>query len=221
MSDPHERLPADLLAVGAPYGLLLAGGHAVRAHGLADRRTREVTVATDSPAEMDEIAARVRDGLAALGWHVRSVETDPLSARLVVAEPVTAAECAVDVVKEVLWGPPVPTELGPALSLDDLIGTRVRALVDRGLARDLIDVHAAARLRSRPELEELGRRHAVDAFDPADLASRLTGADWVDDTEFARYGVDERGVAELRRWAQEWADEIAERLAESEAPDDA
>lgn len=221
MADPHERLPADLLAVGAGHGLLLAEGHAVRAHRLADRPVREVTVATDSPAGMEEITARLREGLTARGWLVRSVETDPLAARLVVAEPVTGAPCAVDVVKEVLWGPPVPTEAGPALSLDDLVGTRVRALVDRGLARDLIDVHAASRLRSRPELEELGRRHALDTFDLADLASRLTGTDWVDDTEFTAYGVDEVGIVELRRWAQEWADDIAERLAESQAPDDA
>ncbi len=32
----HERLAGDLLAVGAPYGLVLAGGEAVRAHGLVE-----------------------------------------------------------------------------------------------------------------------------------------------------------------------------------------
>ncbi|MFV0135295.1 nucleotidyl transferase AbiEii/AbiGii toxin family protein [Streptomyces sp. HMX87] len=221
MAEPPQSLPADLLAAGAPYGLLLAGGHAARVHGLVERAGRGVTVASDSSAEMAEIADGVCQGLVERGWLVPSVETDPLSARLVVGEPVTGAEFVVDVVKEVLWGPPVRADVGPVLSLEDLIGTRVRALVDRGLARDLVDVHAASRLRSRPELEELGRRHALDAFDLADLQARLTGADWVDDAEFAACGLDAGAVAGLRRWAQEWADDIAERLAESEAPDDA
>ncbi|MEG3627284.1 hypothetical protein [Streptomyces poriticola] len=222
MAEPPPRsLPADLLAAGAPYGLLLAGGHAAREHGLVERAGPGVTVASDSSAGMAEIADGVRAGLVELGWLVASVETDPLAARLVVAEPVTGAECVVDVVKEVLWGPPVASEDGPVLSLEDLIGTRVRALVDRGLARDLVHVRAAARLRSRPELEELGRRHALDAFDLADLQSRLTGADWIDDGAFAACGLDPEAVAELRRWALEWADDIAERLAEEEPPDDA
>ncbi|OQR63408.1 hypothetical protein B6E66_13775 [Streptomyces maremycinicus] len=35
----------------------------------------------------------------------------------------------------------------PVLDLDDLIGTKVRALGDRGLARDAMDVHAARQTR--------------------------------------------------------------------------
>ncbi len=179
-----------------------------------------VTVASDSSAEMTEIVGGVRRGLEERGWRVAAAETDPLAARLVVEEPLSGARFVVDVVKEVLWGPPVPSDAGPVLSLEDLVGTGVRALVDRGLARDLVLVHAASRLRSRAELEELGRRHAVDAFDLADLQSRLTGAEWLDDGAFAACGLDGETAAGLRRWAQEWADDIAERLAEAEVPDD-
>ncbi|MCA6094268.1 hypothetical protein LE181_19120, partial [Streptomyces sp. SCA3-4] len=92
-----------------------------------------------------------------------------------------------------------------------------RALADRGLARDLVDVHAAAGRWSRTDLEEYGRRHARDDFDLADLRARLEGADWIDDREFAACGLDAEESAGLRRWAQEWADDIGERLLE-EAP---
>jgi hypothetical protein len=45
-------------------------------------------------------------------------------------------------------------------ALDDVIGTKVRALADRGAVRDLIDVHAASHQRTTADLETLGRRHA-------------------------------------------------------------
>ncbi|MER5715013.1 nucleotidyl transferase AbiEii/AbiGii toxin family protein [Streptomyces sp. NPDC002132] len=221
VTDLHRRLLADLLDLGAPYPLALTGGHAAQAHGLVERVVRHVAVATESPAGMEDIAGVLRTGLEERGWLVpRPPETDPLSARLVVVEPVTGEECQVDVLKEVLWRPPVPTDLGLALSLEDVVGTKVRALADRGLARDLIDVHAAAGRWSHPELEELGRRHARDAFDLADLQARLTGAEMIDDVEFTAYGLDAPAVAALRRWAQEWADDIAERLLESSPPEE-
>lgn len=156
----------------------------------------------------------------ARGWLVQTRETEPLSAQFLVTDAATEQEYDVGVHKEVLWRPPVLTELGPVLSLDDLVGTRVRDLADRGLARDLVDVHAASARWSHPELEELGRRHAPDTFDLSDLQARLTGTDWIDDRAFTVHGLEVSAVAGLRRWAQEWADDIAERLIEGEAPDE-
>ncbi|WP_274560786.1 hypothetical protein [Streptomyces spiramyceticus] len=222
-AEPHRRLLADVLAVGASYPLALAGEYAVYAHGLVDRVGHDLEVATEHPERMENIAATVRAGLEARGWQVKAVEADPLSARLIVTDPGSAdsgEEYLVDVLKEALWRPPVQTEHGLALSLEDVIGTTVRALYDRGLARDLIDVRAVADRWSRTELEELGRRHAIDTFDLTDLQARLTGAEWIDDREFAAYGLDERAVTGLRRWAQEWADDIAERLQELKGPDE-
>ncbi|MFD8525104.1 nucleotidyl transferase AbiEii/AbiGii toxin family protein [Streptomyces capillispiralis] len=217
----HERLSGDLLAAGTPYGLVLAGGAAVRAHRLVDARlSRGVDLATEHPAAMAEIAEAVRAGLEGRGWTVEGPEADPLAARLTVGDPASGAEFRVDLRKEVLWRPPVVTEAGPALSLEDLVGTTVRALADRGLPRDLVDVHAASRWWSHPELEELGRRHAPDTFDLTELESRLTGTEWLDDAGFRAHGLDAPAIEELRRWAQAWADDIAERLVEGEDPEE-
>jgi hypothetical protein len=218
--EPVRRLIGDLLAVGEAYALLLAGGYAVLAHGLVQRAGPDVDVATEHPAGMDGIADTVRTGLVARGWLVRTLESDPLSAQFLVTDAATGAQYEVGLRKEVLWRPPVLTGLGPALSLDDLVGTRVRDLADRGLARDLVDVYAASARWSHPELEELGRRHASEPFDLTDLQARLTGTDWLDDSAFTAHGLDSPGVAGLRRWAQEWADDIAERLIEGGAPDE-
>lgn len=132
------------------------------------------------------------------------------------AVPMSAV--VVHAAKEALWHPPVATPIGLALSLEDLVGTKVRALADRGLARDLVHVHAVADRWGRPDLEELGRRHAPDTFELSDLQARLAGAEWTDDREFRTYGVSRGEVAVIRVWAQEWADDIAERLLEGAPP---
>ncbi len=159
-------------------------------------------MATENPDRMEDIAAAVRAGLEQHGWQVSALETDPLSARLIVTDPASHEKCEVDILKEALWRPPVHTDHGLVLSLEDVVGTKVRALFDRGLARDLIDVQAAANRWSHIDLEELGRRHARDSFDLSELQARLMGADWIDDTEFAAYGLDDKrspGCASGRR----------------------
>ncbi|MEU6371978.1 hypothetical protein [Streptomyces sp. NPDC046909] len=220
LADPWGRLCADVLSVGAPFPLALGGSRAVRAHGLTGCGGTGVSVATEHPARMEFLAATVRTGLAGLGWPVRTAERGPLSAHLVVTDPRTGAECEVDLRKEALWRPPVPTEPGLTLALEDVIGTKVRALADLGLAPDLIDVRAARHHWSHPELEELGRRHTRGPFDLTDLHARLSGTDWIDDTEFTAHGLGDRDVLELRRWAQEWAYDIAERLIEGRPPEE-
>ncbi|MDN3294343.1 nucleotidyl transferase AbiEii/AbiGii toxin family protein [Streptomyces ficellus] len=215
LSELHRRLLPDVLAVGGAYPLALTGGYAVQAHGLVDRLSRDLQFATENPEPLERIADAVRAGLEERGWRVRALEAGPLAASLIVTDPVTGDGCEIDVLKEALWRPPVVTEYGLVLSLDDVVGTKVRALADRGLARDLVDVRAAAERWSHAELEELGRRHAPDTFDLSDLRDRLAGAEWMDDSEFAAYGLDDHAIGELRRWAQAWADDIAERLQEA------
>ncbi|MFJ9667358.1 nucleotidyl transferase AbiEii/AbiGii toxin family protein [Streptomyces sp. NPDC101219] len=213
----HERLLADILDLGSPYPLVLTGGYAVQAHGLVERFSRDLDVATENPAPMDEIVASLTTGLAARGWRTTHVQTDPLSGRFLVTDPDTGEECEVDVLKEAFWAPPTQTPYGPVLSLDDVIGTKVRALADRGTVRDLIDVQAASRHRSTADLESLGRRRAHDEFSLEDLRDRLTGADWYEDEDYAAYGLTSRQIAELKAWALEWAEDLGARIHDENA----
>ncbi|MFB6440731.1 nucleotidyl transferase AbiEii/AbiGii toxin family protein [Streptomyces sp. NPDC056411] len=220
LSALHHRLLADVLAIGSPYPLVITGGYAVQAHGLVDRLSQDLDVATENPAPMADIARALQQGLSERGWHTTVISADPLSARLV-ATDADGAACEVDILKENLWSPPCDTEYGPVLSLDDVIGTKVRALADRGAVRDLIDVHAAAERRTHPELEHLGQRHGRGAFRLDDLRDRLAGAEWYDDEEFAAYGLTEDDTTALRSWAQQWAGDLDERLArETDAYED-
>ncbi|MFC9283028.1 nucleotidyl transferase AbiEii/AbiGii toxin family protein [Streptomyces collinus] len=220
LSDLHRRLLTDILDIGTPYPLVITGGYAVQAHGLVDRLSQDVDVATENPAPIGEIIRSVSEGLAERGWQVEQIEVGALSGRLLATDPGTGEQCEVDVLKEVLWHPPASSEYGPVLSLDDVIGTKVRALADRGAVRDLIDVHAASQHRSRAELENLGRRHVRYEFSLVDLHDRLAGAEWWDDQDYADYGLQPDQIDALRAWALGWATDIAARLQVEEDPDD-
>ncbi|UXY33030.1 hypothetical protein [Streptomyces sp. HUAS TT20] len=94
-----------------------------------------------------------------------------------------------------------------------------RALADRGAARDLIDVHAAAATRTLRDLERLGERHGRGEFRLQDLRERLGGVDWIDDDEFAVYGLTPEETAALRIWAQHWVNDLDQRLDDTGADD--
>jgi predicted nucleotidyltransferase component of viral defense system len=220
MPQLHTRLLADVIDLGSPYPLVLTGGYAVRAHRLVNRPSQDLDVATENPAPMADIAAILRAGLEARGWQVQSLETAPLSARFTVTDPATGQDCEVDILKEIFWRPIAQSPYGPVLAEEDVIGTKVRALGDRGAPRDLIDVFAASQRWSTADLEEFGRRHARGRFEREDLQANLAGAEWTDDEAFAAYGLDDAAITALRTWAVEWADDLAARLLqESDDPD--
>ncbi|MCX4763530.1 hypothetical protein OG562_21705 [Streptomyces sp. NBC_01275] len=218
---PHLRLLAEVFGVTAPaVSLSLAGGYALQAHGLLRRPHANVDLATESAEPMRTIAGTLSAGLTSRGREVSVRDTDPLSAHLTVEDPETQVGLQLALHKETLWSPPALTPYGPALSLQDAVGTKIRALYDRGLAVDLIDARAASARFTHPDLEELARRHARDDFDLPTLQTRLTGTDHYPDTAFTAYGLAADDITDLRAWAQSWSTDIAERLLEEGASPD-
>jgi hypothetical protein len=144
LNELRRRLPQDALAIGNPFPLVITGGYAVQAHGLVDRPSRDVDVATDSDVPMGTIAAAMMEGLTERGWEMDVIGIDPLSARLMATDPRTGQRCEFDILKEAFGRPPERTPYGLVLALDDVIGTKVRALAGRGLPRDLIDMRGIA-----------------------------------------------------------------------------
>ncbi|MFF7525519.1 nucleotidyl transferase AbiEii/AbiGii toxin family protein [Streptomyces pseudovenezuelae] len=209
----HRRLLADALNAGEDYELALAGGYAVQAHGLVARFSQDLDFATRHPASMTDIVPRLADGLRARGWAVTVVDVRPLKARLLVTDPDSREACEVDLLKEALSRQPVVMDVGPVVDLEDLVVMKVRALGDRGLPRDVIDVHAACQYYSVIELEQLGARGDGE-FELAELRDRLESVVWVSDEEFAAYGLAPEGIAELRQWALDWESDLGLRILE-------
>lgn len=213
LSALHRKLMRDVLEVGNSLPLVITGGYAVQVHHLVNRTSHDIDVATNSATPMPDIVAFVAQELARRGWDVQVIGVAHFSARTMITDPVTGDQCELDILRETFGQQPVSTQYGPVLALDDVIGTKVRALAARGLPRDLIDIHAASQLRTNRELEALGRRHAwEEEFNLEDLQARLSGAEWYDDQAFAEYGLNTEEITELRLWAQAWAADINQRL---------
>jgi hypothetical protein len=212
----QRRLPADALDAGRDYELALAGGHAALAHGLVARPSQDLDFVTRHPASMTDIVPPFADGLRGKGWAVAVLDVRPLEARLLVTDPDSREAREVQLLKEALSRQPVAMDVGPVVDLEDLVVMKMRALGDRGLPRDVIDVHAACRYYSVIELEQLGE------FDLGELRDRLESVVWVSDEEFAAYGLGPEDIAELRRWALGWESDLGLRLTEDyDDPEDA
>ena len=209
----HHRVLIAGLPVFERFGLILAGGYAMRAHGFVDRPSKDLDFATDSRVPLPEIAAAVAEAYRRLGFELEINEVTPRMGRLVVADPGTGEWCELDLLKEALQGRPFVHPTCRVVSMDDAIGMKVRALAGRGLARDFIDVEAVSGYHSFRELERLGAIHDEE-FSHDALLLRLGAAEWIGDHEFASYGLAPDDIRRIRRFAIAWVTEIAERRAE-------
>jgi hypothetical protein len=70
MEPRHERIAKIALAAGARYGLALAGGYAVAAHGIGDRPSGDVDLFTSwqHRDEFSELTAAVVSALESSGY---------------------------------------------------------------------------------------------------------------------------------------------------------
>jgi hypothetical protein len=109
LNDLHRRLLQDVLASGNAFPFVITGGYAVQAHGLVDRLSRDIDVATETSTSMDAIASTLVTGLRDRGWRVRIIGIEPLSARFMVTDPELDQDCEVDILKEAFNRPPKDT----------------------------------------------------------------------------------------------------------------
>jgi hypothetical protein len=196
------------LDAATKHGFVLGGGFAWLVSGLVQRPTEDVDLFTDTAGGVTAAAGEVAQALTAAGYRVVREEGDELFAGMaedlqefLVAGPDRALRltlCRLDRRRA-----PVVMELGPVMHLDDLVATKVAALVNRREVRDYIDVAAA--LERYPLLRVLELAHAADpALDPADVADAGRYLDRLDDARFALYGLSGEEIAALRERLAGW-----------------
>lgn len=210
--DPyHRRLIEAGLDICQEYGLFLAGGYAMKAHGLVDRPSNDVDFATSNPLPLDVIGRAVADAYRAQGFGVQVGDGNDTYVRLMVSSPGSGEACELDLMKVPLRVRPVLIGRCPVVGFEDAIGLKMRALNGRGVARDLIDVAAMAGDYGYERLEWLGRTHDPE-FSLDRLVFRLGNFEFMDPEEFEQYGLGEAEIRRVRRFAVEWAQDIDLRL---------
>jgi Nucleotidyl transferase AbiEii toxin, Type IV TA system len=122
--DPVDGDHALLLRIALPvchaYGLALAGGYAIKAHGLVSRPSDDLDLATATTTPVQEIVTALAGAYRAAGLHAKVLDAHGRKGHLTVGLP-TGATYRVDVLKEPLSQPPVVMDIGPVLSAEHAV----------------------------------------------------------------------------------------------------
>ena len=176
-----DALQADVariaLTAAQEHGFALAGGNALVAHGVLERATEDVDLFTPEPGGPGAVIDTVRAALEEAGYAVEVTRSPEVHhgefARLAVTRGDQGVQ--LDLGRDWRQWPPVGLEVGPVLHIDDAVGSKVAALVGRGLPRDCIDVAASLGRYGRPQLMRLAfiRDPGLRVEDFASAARRL------------------------------------------------
>jgi Nucleotidyl transferase AbiEii toxin, Type IV TA system len=207
MEPRHEQIAKIALVAGAPYGLALAGGYAVSAHGMGNRPSGDVDLFTSWPhrGEFSEMAAAVISALESAGYKVSVIMSAETFTRLILTSPGDGAEEKVELAVDWRAHDPVQLAVGPVLHSDDAVANKVCALFGRALPRDFLDVDAAviSGRYTREQLLELAAE-ADHGFDRLLFADALGALTQITDAAFAEYRADPGMVAEMRHRFAQW-----------------
>lgn len=191
--DPlHERLTRIGLAAISRYGFCLAGGYAVQAHGLIERRSEDVDLFTtmDIETAFPDAVQTLLDAYRADGLDATVTRDGATFARLEVVDPANDIHGRVELGVDWRAYPPAQLEIGPVLHADDAVANKVCALFGRGAVRDYIDVDGIMRSRryAMPHLLQLAVEHDP-GFRPEMLADALLAVRRLPHSAFAAYGM--------------------------------
>ena len=131
---------------------------------------------------------------------------EAVSTREMVEFEVSAGDCAVrlQLVRFDRNLSPVLMEIGPVLHVEDVVGSKVVAMVTRAEPRDFIDVAAAQSRYTLAQLRALGLRTDPSLTDE-EFADAIRRLDRLDDSIFADlYGQSQDQIAELRTRFESW-----------------
>jgi hypothetical protein len=213
--DPRHRQLAEiaLRVAGNGYGLALAGGYAIRAHGMGNRPSGDVDLFTDwqRRADFPAVVDLVIEALTKSGFVVNVDARADTFARLLViprGEPDTEPQ-KMELAADWRAHPPVTLNIGPVLHPDDAVNNKMAALYGRALARDFLDIDAvlASGRYSGGQLLQLAET-ADSGFDRAMFADTLGALDQISDAAFAPYGVDAAAIQRLRQRFADWRKEL-------------
>jgi hypothetical protein len=208
MEKRHRKIAEIALSAAGRFSLALAGGYAIRAHGIGSRPSGDVDLFMDwsRRSDFDDAVREVTNALNEAGMNVYVIARGETFARLMVTgqageDDPDKLEMAAD------WRAhePVMLEIGPVLHADDAVANKMAALYGRALPRDFLDIDAvlASGRYTRERLLELAVA-ADPGFDLNMFASALGVLAQVTDAAFAEYGVSAEDLDALRHRFAAW-----------------
>ena len=188
----------------------LAGSGAIREHGIVDRATQDIDLFTNNmdTAAFESAINELIHQLRSTGHTVDEVLRTPQFAQLRIT---TAEGHSVDMDLAMDWREhePVTLSVGPVLSLEDSVGSKVNALYTRAEARDYLDVdsiRASGHFTDTQLMRAAAERDA--GFDKVMFARQLDQAQRIRLERVARYGVDAAQLDAIKARFATWSAEL-------------
>jgi hypothetical protein len=208
----QQRLARIGLDAAERYGFALAGGYAVQAAGFLERPSEDIDLFTvwERRGEFETAARAIVDAYLAAGLSVQSERRHDTFTRLTVSDGAQTAKVELGV--DLRANDPVRISVGPVLHPDDAVANKVRALYERAVARDFIDIYAVLRSGryDGPALLRLAERSDI-TFDRSAFADALGQAQMLDADDFAPYAVLGEDLETQRRHIAAWRAELLAR----------
>lgn len=222
----QRRVTKIALAAAADSDFALAGGGALREHGITHRLTQDIDIfrrvgdrerfrtATDSvTTALTEAGYEITQQLADGGNYARLNVTDG-----------DGNAVMIDMGEDYRAHDPVTLDIGPVLSRTDSVAAKVATACTRTYTRDIIDLHyiRASGIHTDRELYELAEGNDP-GIDPGMFRDQLGYAYHFAQSEFDEYDVDaaerETIVAQLKDFAESLSQIERERQAPERAPE--
>ncbi len=186
----------------------LAGGGALIARGLSHRTTEDLDLFTSEERDVKLSAARVEAALAQHGLNVTVVRAGASFRRMLVEDPGTNEHSLLDLGWDARLEAASETDLGPTLTVRELVADKVLALFGRAEPRDLVDLYALSDDFDEQTMLDLAR--AKDpGFDVYVFAQMLAMTADRPDIDFP---MDADGLARARDWARRLRTRLARDL---------
>jgi hypothetical protein len=211
IDEAHRRIIAVIQPVLEKYGFGLAGGNALRVHGLSTRPTRDVNMFTAREGAIKPAVPEVEAALRAAGFEAKFDnrgnhlirDYDDYDAQWLVT--VGGRRIVLHLHVDETYGPPVVVSgIGPVIDAEEVLGGKVIALVMRADARDFADVFEAMQKGwSAEALINLAFRLNPDDYDAEYFTAVLPNLHQLGDFDFEQYGLTGQQVTELRKLFEE------------------
>ncbi|MEV0246009.1 nucleotidyl transferase AbiEii/AbiGii toxin family protein [Nocardia sp. NPDC050712] len=213
MEPRHRRLTEIALSVAGEHGFALAGGYAIRAHGMGNRPSGDVDLFTDwhRRADFPGAVKAVVTALEQHGYAVTTAMTSETFARLLVLSTTEPHHEPDKLEMSADWRahPPVWLDVGPVLHPDDAVANKMCALFGRALPRDFLDIDAVitSGRYDHDQLLDLAK-NADSGFDDHLFADALGALTQITDDAFAEYGIPSEVATAMRRRFAAWRQKL-------------
>lgn len=216
MDPRHEDVARIGLSAIRDQNFALAGGQAFVKHGIGTRPSKDVDLHTDRQTDFGQALGRLRTAYAEEGYQVEVAQQAPEFVELQLTKDGRTTQ--LELGRDYRSKPAVETDIGPMISVEDSVGSKVGSVYERVEAKDYIDLHAAAHSGryTRDELLALGDAREGSGIDRGMFAEQLSAAARIPDAQYARQGLNAEQTAAVKQDMTGWAQELRTRAADSQ-----